>query len=143
MIVRAIDALGDWEFGKGKNDYKSGRDATAQMIKTRLQSFLADCFFDLADGIDWFNLLGSKNQLALNLAISATILETENVTKITSLTTSLSVSRVFSLVYKVDTIYGPVVATESLSIVQLLNPITTEDGNKLTTEDGQVITTET
>jgi hypothetical protein len=105
MIVRSIDAENDWNFGKGKNDYKSANDAIAQNIKTRLQSFLGDCFFDIAAGIDWFNLLGSKNQLALSLEINAVILNTENVTGIKQLFVSLT-DRVFEVSYRVQTTYS-------------------------------------
>lgn len=80
MIVRAIDGDNDWLFGKGRNDYRRNLDAVTQCIKTRLQEFLGDCFFNTTAGIDWFNLLGGKNQTALNLAISSVILNTQYVT---------------------------------------------------------------
>lgn len=76
MIVRALDSNGDWTFGKGKNDYLSGNAAVAQLIKTRLLSFLGDCFFDTGAGLDWFTYLGSKDQTAVNLAVAAVILNT-------------------------------------------------------------------
>ncbi len=85
MIIRAIDESYDWLFGKGRNDYLSGNSAIIQNINTRLNSFLGDCFFDLNGGLDWFNLLGGKNQLALNLAISARILNTPFVVQLTQL----------------------------------------------------------
>jgi len=107
MIVRALDSDDDWQFGKGKNDYRANNDAIAQSIKTRLSMVLGDCFFAVSEGIDWFNQLGGKNQLALNLSINATILNTEGVTGI--LQTSLSVSPVtrgFAVQYKVQTVYS-------------------------------------
>lgn len=106
MIVRSIDVDGDWMFGKGKNDYKSRNAAIAQCIRTRLQSFLGDCFFNTAAGIDWFNLLGSKNQLALNLSISAVILNTADVTGIRQLSLSLTSTRLLSISYRVQTTYS-------------------------------------
>ena len=108
MIVRAIDVNHDWEYGKGLNDYKSGNLAVAQTINTRLSSFLGDCFFDANAGIDWFNFLGgSKNQLALNLAISATILNTTNVTGILQLSIELDdVTRNLTVQYQVQTSYS-------------------------------------
>ena len=51
MKVRALDESGDWTFGKGENNYYSANDAIAQNIKTRLYSFLGDCFFDLSANI--------------------------------------------------------------------------------------------
>lgn len=106
MIVRALDDLEDWTYGKGKNDYRSGILATAQNIQTRVSSFLYDCFFATNEGIDWFNLLGGKNQLALNLAVSTTILNTENVTGLQQLSINLDVSRVIRIIYNVQTSYS-------------------------------------
>lgn len=106
MIVRAIDSDNDWQFGKGKNDYKQNLNAVAQNIKTRLQSFLNDCFFDTTAGIDWFNLLGGKNQIALNLAINATILNTLNVTGLNQISVTLDANRVFRVQYNVQTSYS-------------------------------------
>ena len=107
MIVRAIDSNGDWLFGKGINDYRTDNDAITQSIGTRLRSLLGNCFFDLGAGIDWFNLLGSKNQPGLNLAISSTILNTEGVTGLLQLSSNLDfVDRSFSVTYKVQTVYS-------------------------------------
>lgn len=106
MIVRALDSEGDWLFGKGKQDYLTNQDAIAQSIKTRLSMFLGDCFFATNQGIDWFNLLGSKNQLQLNLAISAVILNTENVTGILQLSSELTPSRKFTVRYSVQTTFS-------------------------------------
>lgn len=105
--VRALDSLHDWTFGSGRNNYKVDLNAVIQNIDTRLNSFLGDCFFALGDGIDWFNLIGGKNQLALNLAISATILNTAQVTGILQLSVNLDpVTRGFSVQYRVQTTYS-------------------------------------
>ncbi len=109
--VRQIDGDHDWTFGKGRNDYLRDNSAVAQNIDTRLSSFLGDCFFDLTAGIDWFNLLGSKNQLALNLAISAVILNTEGVTGILQLVAALDSARNFTVQYEVQTTYSRISST--------------------------------
>lgn len=123
MIVRALTSLGDWTFGAGKNNYLSENAAVAQSIGTRLASWLGDCFFATNAGIDWFTFLGgSKNQLALELAINAVILNTQSdgvnvVTGIVSSNFNLNDStRQFSVTYSVGTIFGPVngVVTQSL-----------------------------
>jgi len=106
MIVRALDINGDWEFGKGKNDYKRDINALQQNIKTRLMSFLGDCFFDITAGVDWFNLLGAKDQLALELSVSTIILNTEGVTGLLLLQLSVSPNRRMSLTYRVQTTLG-------------------------------------
>lgn len=104
--VRAIDVDHDWLFGKGQNDYRTGLAAVVQDINTRLSCFLGDCFFELNAGIDWFNLLGGKDRVTLNLSISAVILNTPNVTGILQLSSGLSLERVFTVVYKVQTAYS-------------------------------------
>lgn len=103
MRVRALDVDNDWTFGKGQNDYKTGLQAIAQSIQTKLSSFLGDCFFNTGVGIDWFNLLGSKNITGLQLSIAATILNTENVTGILELSVNVDDARVVTVKYNVQT----------------------------------------
>lgn len=141
ISVRALDSLGDWTFGKGKNNYKRNRDAVAQDIQTRLNSYLGNCFFDTSAGIDWFNLLGAKDQTALNLAISATILNTQDVKTVLQLSSGLnSRTRRFTVQYTVSTIYGNVAQILAQSPTSGVL-ITTQDGFILTTEDGTEIST--
>lgn len=138
MIVRGIDAEGNWLFGKGANDYLQANAAIGQNIKTRLQSFLGDCFFAINEGLDWFNILGSKNQIGLELAIRAVILNTPLVTAIRSLTVLVESNRNARFTYSVDTIYtqtNPNAVVESNA-----NLILTEDGDAIVTEDGDPIT---
>lgn len=107
MSVRALDANGDWIYGTGANAYLTGNAEVAQAIQTRLLSFLGDCFFDVGAGIDWFGFLGGKDQIGLNLAISAVILNTANVTGIRQLSVSLNDNtRIFSVQYQVQTTYS-------------------------------------
>lgn len=106
MIVRAIDNTGDWTYGQGIQDYRSGNDAIAQSIRTRLSSFLGNCFFAVNDGIDWFNLLGKNNQVAINLSVSACILNTTGVTGIQQLSVNVSTQRNINIQYRVQTVYS-------------------------------------
>lgn len=138
MIVRGLDANGDWLFGKGKNDYNANNKAIEQSIKTRLQSFLGDCFFALDAGLDWFNLLGSKNQLALELAVRSVILNTPNVSAIIDVSINLDHNtRRILMQYTVETVFtnnntvAPIQSTASL--------ILTEGGDVLVTEGGSSI----
>jgi len=106
MIVRSIDNVGDWNFGKGRNDYKRLVDAIQQSVRTRLQSFLGDCFFAQTEGIDWFNLLGAKDTTELGLAISAIILNTPDVTKIENFSFNTDENRNVTFQYEIQTVYG-------------------------------------
>lgn len=116
MIVRSLDSSGDWNFGKGRQDYLTLNAAIGQSIRTRFLSFLGDCFFATTEGIDWFNLLGKNNQLAINLAVNASILNLQgNVNGIpTNLVTGMiqlsftvdPQTRAFNVSWKVSTIYS-------------------------------------
>lgn len=107
MRVRALDSTGDWTYGQGQNNYLVDLPAVSQNIQTRVLSFLGDCFFDLSAGIDWFTFLGSKNEIALNLAIAAVILNTTYVTGLAQLSIDLDHdTRVFSVTYRVQTGYS-------------------------------------
>lgn len=98
---------GDWKFGKGTNDYVSLNQAIGLNIKTRLQSWLNDCFFDLPAGIDWKNYLGSLNKRGLLEAdLRRVILQSDNVTGILSFDTELSPDRKFTANYEIQTIYS-------------------------------------
>lgn len=106
MIVRSLDSNGDMNFGKGKSDFLSDLNALVQIIGARLRSHLADCFFAENEGIDWFNLVGSKRFLDLKLALSKCILETEGVVSLSELSFNLSEQRIFTVNYTVLSVYG-------------------------------------
>lgn len=106
MQVRALDTNHDWTYGTGRSNYLQANDAVTQNINTRLSSFLGNCFFDLGAGIDWFNLLGGKDQTALNLAISSVILNTNQVTGLRQISIALNAKRAFSVSYTVTTVYS-------------------------------------
>lgn len=61
MRIRALDGNWDWQWGKGKQNYASESLATAYDVKQKLLCWFNDCFFDMQAGIDYKNLLGSKN----------------------------------------------------------------------------------
>jgi hypothetical protein len=106
MIFRNLDASGDWTFGQGKGNYVAGNTAIGLNIKTRVLSWVNDCFFDKEAGIDWLNRLGLKNQFDLLKAdLARVISQSEGVTGLNTLTVSL-VGRSFSAQYSVDTIYS-------------------------------------
>lgn len=106
MIVRALDSNHDWTFGKGKNNYRYNNNAVIQNIDTRLSSFLGDCFFDANSGIDWWTLMGSKSLVAIELAVTTIILNTEGVTGLVQLSVSLDSKRQVTIVYQVVSVYS-------------------------------------
>lgn len=136
MRVRGIDINNDWLFGKGQSDYKTARDAVAQDIKTRLQSFLGDCFFALEAGVDWFHLLGGKSVPAISLSVRTTILNTEGVTKLNEISVTLDEARLLTLVYSVNTIYGEITNEEQINLQPGGGFILQEDGFYILQENG-------
>ena len=108
MIMRSIDSLGDWNFGKGKQSYNYQQAAIAENIQTRLLSFLNNCWFDVLAGIDWPRILGSKNtQQEIELRVRAAILQSYGVVRVNSIDINYQqTSRNITLQYSVDTIYS-------------------------------------
>jgi hypothetical protein len=106
MIVRQLDANGDWTHGHGLNNYVRAGDAVGQNVATRVRQVLNDCFWAITDGVDWFNLLGQKDDTALNLAIAAAILNTNGVTKLVTLSVVRDTARKATVTYQVETIYS-------------------------------------
>ena len=135
MIVRALDAVNDWTFGKGRNDYKRGNDAIAQRLQTRLMSFLRDCFFATNDGLDWFNLMGGKDLTVIKLSIASTILNTEGVTSMVNLYVNRVENRGLTIGYSVTTVYTDASEQNAL-LTQETSLLLTESGSVITTEDG-------
>lgn len=136
MIVRSLDSSGDWNFGRGKSDYLTGNDAIAQSVKTKVLSFLNDCFFAPDDGIDWFYFLGAKNITGLELKIRETILSVKGVTKLLSVTTGLDETRKLTVSYTIETTTTIIEATAPIEETFILS---TESGYGLETEDGGLI----
>lgn len=111
MIFRSLDELGDWNFGKGVQDFTSTNEAIGINIKTRIQSWVGDCFFDMVAGIDWLNRLGSKDQRTLlELDLKRIIMQSEGVVKLLTFDTDLN-GRSFSASYSVQTIYSTITDT--------------------------------
>lgn len=106
MRIRAIDSDGDWTFGKGVQNYLLNQNAIALDIKTRLYSFLNDCFFDAGAGVDWFNLLGSKNEAAILFSIKSILVNTQGVNSVTDISAVVDENRNLSVSYGVTTVFG-------------------------------------
>ena len=106
-MIRTLTPTGDWTFGAGINNYSTGNAEVAEDIQTRLLEFIGDCFFNTGGGIDWFNLLGAKNQVALQLAVAAIILNTNNVTGGLQFSVAYNEqTRNLSIIYRVQTTYS-------------------------------------
>lgn len=118
MIIRAIDNNNDWTFGKGKSSYKSNQLALIQNLKTKLQEWKGDCFFDIDAGVDWKNRLAKRSQVApLREEIRTVILKVDGVTEVVNLDLNFnSTSRNLTLNYSVKTIYSTNPVSDSVNI---------------------------
>jgi hypothetical protein len=109
VIIRALDSSGDWTFGQGRQNYLRNADAVALNIATRLRSFLNDCFWATDFGVDWWNLLGTKNPVAqqnIILQTRAMIADSFGVVRINSVVAETDRStRRLTIRYNVDTIF--------------------------------------
>lgn len=106
MTFRNLDGTHDWVWGTGKNSYVSENQEIALNIKTRILSFLGDCFFATGEGIDYWNLLDRNKQEQLENQIQATIIQTPGVNKINSVEVLIGANRTFNVTYSVNTIYS-------------------------------------
>ena len=106
MIFRNLDENGDWTFGKGKNNYLTKNDAISLNVKTRILSWLRDCFFNMNAGIDWLNRLSKNQNELLESDLVELIAKTDNVTGITSISTSFdALERIFNINFSINTVY--------------------------------------
>lgn len=109
MIFRNLTADGDFTFGQGRQNYLRNDQAVALNIKTRLLSFLNDCFWAMDFGIDWWNLLGVKSpkaQANIVLQCRQMIAESFGVVRINSVEAYMDrATRRLTVKYDIDTIY--------------------------------------
>ena len=86
MKVSGLTEDYDWTFGSGLASYKKDADAIQQNVTTRLKAFTNDWFLDMDNGVNWFELLGSRNnQDNIQRSIEKIVLQTEGVIAIKSL----------------------------------------------------------
>lgn len=110
MLFRGITAIDDWQFGQGVGSYFKRDKAVNANLRTRLLFFLNDCFFAMSTGIDWWNLLGSRNPAAqanIILACRKVIIQSEGVVRINSVIVVLNrTTRGATITWSIDTIYS-------------------------------------
>lgn len=105
---RAIDENGDFIFGAGLQSYFVDEDAIAADIKTALRTFLGEVFFALNFGVDWWNLLSSRQNSEQNIILQCRqiIAAREGVTRINRVEPILDrTTRRVSITFNVDTIF--------------------------------------
>lgn len=115
MIIRSLDANGDWTFGAGLSNFSQNDQAINLNIKTRLAEWLNNCFWNLTAGIDWPLRFGMGQESNLTSDLQQVILQSYGVVGITALASSFNPeTRIFQVSYTIDTIF-------SKSVVNTLN----------------------
>lgn len=107
MIIRNVTNLNDWTFGKGIQNYKTNKDAILLNVKTRLQSWVGDCFYATAEGVDYNNYMDIGTKDFLDSDIKRIILQSEGILKINSYVSTLDRdTREFEAQAEIVTIFG-------------------------------------
>lgn len=106
MSFRNLDANWDWVYGQGVYSYVTGNEEISLNIRTRILSFLGDCFFATDEGIDWWNLLDYNKQEELENDIKEVIKNTDGVIAVETVDAVLGADRKLSLTYTIQTIYS-------------------------------------
>jgi hypothetical protein len=105
-MFRNLDADGDWTWGNSLNNYVVENQEIGINIKTRVLSFLGDCFFAINEGIDWWNLLDYRYQDRLENAVTEVVKNTEGVTGLNNVDVLVNAERNIRIYYDVQTIYS-------------------------------------
>lgn len=119
MIYRILDNDGDYQFGRGLQNFTYGVYAVAQAIQTRLKLLKEEWFEDLEDGLPLFQeILGQRGtQSVLDITdsyIKDRIINTKDVSSIESYTRDYdSETRKYSFSVNVNTIYGTITVSDS------------------------------
>ena len=80
MRVSRLTSDNDWTFGKGKANHALNSEAIRQNVATRIKSFANDWFLDISANIDWFNILGNKNnEQIIRSEVTRVVLATEGI----------------------------------------------------------------
>lgn len=114
LIYRILDVNGDYQFGKGLQQFTYGAYAVAQAIKTRLKLLKGEWFENTESGLPLFQqIIGQRGtNIALELidtVIKERIINTSNVTNIESYTHEYdSLSRRYSFDCVVNTTFGSI-----------------------------------
>lgn len=107
MIIRNSTPSGDFTFGKGLSDYLTNQNAILHNVKTRLLEWKGDCFYAVARGVDYNNLLDVGTKNLLDSDVKRIILQSEGVLKINSYESTLdNIERAYSGEATITTIFG-------------------------------------
>lgn len=117
MSFRNLDADGDWTWGQSMSNYVYDDMEILLNVKTRILSFLGDCFFAPTEGIDWWHLFNYNKQAELENAVMVTIAETDGVESTNQVESYMSGNRKINLAYSITTVNGTTYQQELIPII--------------------------
>lgn len=108
MSVRSVEfETWDWQFGNGLQDYKINQQEIEQNILTTIKSWKNNCFFDLNAGVDWYNIIGSRDkQQYLKQELTRVIIVLDGVVKINNIDININENRNIQVFINLDTVYS-------------------------------------
>ena len=111
MRYRALDANGDYQFGRPGIFLVNSSAAVAQAVLTRLKLWTGEWFLDSTEGTPYLDqIIGYGTQGTRDIAIKQRILGTTGVNSILSYSSSV-INRIMTVTVLIDTIYGQTTIT--------------------------------
>lgn len=115
MRYRALDAAGDYQFGRAGLFLQDNNAAVAQALKTRLKLWAGEWFLDADEGTPYHEqILGYSTASSRDQAVRARILDTPGVVELVKYSSSVGADRKFVVAATVSTIYGTATITLEL-----------------------------
>ena len=107
MQQRALDANGDYTFGRNVPFLQNSPACVAQAIMQRLRLDTGEWFLDTTEGLDLMgSIIGHNTALTRDLAVRTRILDTVGVVQIDAYLSYVDQNRNFVVLATVDTLYG-------------------------------------
>jgi hypothetical protein len=107
MKYRALDADGDYQFGRSGIFLTDSAEAVAQAVQTRLRLWAGEWFLDDREGTLYEDaVLGYGTQGVRDQVLKQRILETQGVLSIVAYESKTGADRKMSVTVTISTLYG-------------------------------------
>lgn len=110
-----LDSSGDWAVASGKLQLATKQDEIAQIVSTRLRTFLGEWFLDVRLGVPWFSKILKKNPnpAEIEAILAQTIVESPGIVTLTDFQLTLdNVTRKLRVTFQAKSIAGIINFTE-------------------------------
>jgi len=141
LRYRKLSTSGDYTWGNSEKDFFVNEPAAVgQAVRTRLLLFQGEWFLDTDEGLPLLEgVIGKHRKSTADQTIQDRVVNTQGLLDIVSYSSTV-VSRNFSAVMKINTIYGPLTpAPVILKYSGGFPYLATESGDQLVTESGEPI----